>query len=66
MEIFRRCLEIAGKAELSEIFFGRMPKHVVLENAQSQQAEIPAMLLCIQDGPDDVLKIFGSGQVTDL
>ena len=34
------------------------------ENAQSQQAEILALLLYIQGGPDDILKI--SGQVRSL
>ena len=30
----------------------------LLENAQSQPAEIPAMLLCIQGGPDHVFEKF--------
>ena len=38
----------------------------LLENGGAQRRQILAMLPYIQGGPDDVLKIFGSGQVTDL
>ena len=31
----------------------------LLENAKSQRAELAAMLLYIQGGPDDILKILG-------
>ena len=37
----------------------------LLKNTLSQRAEILAMLLYIQGGPDEILK-FGSGQVTNL
>ena len=38
----------------------------LLENGGGQRCQILAMLPYIQGGPDDVLTIFGSGQVTDL
>ena len=38
----------------------------LLENAQSQRADILAMDLNIQGRPDGIWKIFGSDQSTDL
>ena len=38
----------------------------LLENGGAERRQNLAMLPYIQGGPDDVLKIFGSGQVTDL
>ena len=38
----------------------------LLENGGAQRRRFLAMLPYIQGGPDDVLKIFRSGQVTDL
>ena len=37
-----------------------------LKNGGAQRRRFRAMLPYIQGGPDDVLKIFRSGQVTDL
>ena len=44
----------------------RMVFPELLKNGGAQRRQILAMLLYIQGGPDDVLKIFGSGQVTDM